>query len=71
MKDLKYTKMFTKDFIIDMKDYFLKFKNQNTNYVTFNKNISDEVDFDYLKKELLKNNMKLSFEDNEWKIEKF
>lgn len=73
MKDLEYTKTFTSEFIEDMKDYFSEVNNKNTNYLNFNNEIKEKVDFDYLKDECMKHNLKLSFleDKNQWVIEKF
>jgi len=68
----KYTLDFAKDYIEDMQDYFKKFTDDKPNYVTFNKELLDNLDFDLLKKELEKANMLLEYKEEEkfWFISK-
>lgn len=71
MERLKYTQDFAKDFIEDMDDYFLKTSNSK-NFIVFNKELNENLDFDWLVKELKKNNYLFEFDkqNNRWKVAK-
>lgn len=70
MEKTKYTLEFAKDFIEDMEDYFVRFPKYKTNYITFNVNLNENLDFELLNQELNKVNMSMSFDDSkgQWQI---
>ncbi|MBR4003965.1 MAG: hypothetical protein IKI95_07975 [Clostridia bacterium] len=72
MNKEKYTLDFLKDFIPDMEDYFETFTDNKPNYVKFNKELEDNLDFDLFKKELEKVNMSFNFDEKQqqWLINK-
>lgn len=71
MNKQEYPLDFAKDFIEDMKDYFETFTDNKPNFVQFNKELNENLDFDLLKEELSKFNMSFSFDEKQqWLISK-
>lgn len=71
MSDLKYTQEFAKDFIDDMGEYFRKTANLK-NFIIFNNELNNNLDFGYLVKKMRKNKFSFEFdkENNRWNVTK-